>query len=197
MENKFKIIKILDENRQGLHMREISRQIKTGLPNIKRYLDIFEKRGIIKKEKKANLINITLNYKQEIFSDLKQIHLNLFLELPKKIQLAFNDFLRELKEKPLISLIFGSYAKGNYTKKSDLDIFLVFQELRNEKQIEETAKRIGMRTNVKINPIYIKYSEFKKNFLDKNHNFSNEIRNNVIIINGIEYYYELIREFIR
>ena len=197
MENKFKIIKILDENRQGLHMREISRQIKTGLPNIKRYLDIFEKRGIIKKEKKANLINITLNYKQEIFSDLKQIHLNLFLELPKKIQLAFNDFLRELKEKPLISLIFGSYAKGNYIKTSDLDIFLVFQELRNEKQIEETAKRIGMRTNVKINPIYIKYSEFKKNFLDKNHNFSNEIRNNVIIINGIEYYYELIREFIR
>ena len=111
--------------------------------------------------------------------------------------MAFNDFLTELEEKPLISLIFGSYAKGNYIKTSDLDIFLVFQELRNEKQIEETAKRIGMKTNVKINPIYVKYSQFKKNFLDKNHNFSNEIRNNVIIINGIEYYYELIREFIR
>jgi len=197
MENKLKIIKILDENRAGLHMRKISRQIKTGLPNIKRYLDILEKEKIIRKEKKANLINITLTYKLEIFPDLKQINSNSFLELPKNIQLASNDFLMELEEKSLISLIFGSYAKGNYNKNSDLDIFLVFQELKNEKQIEETAKRIGMRTNVKINPIYVKYSEFKKNFLDKNHNFSNEIRERVIILNGIEYYYELIREFIK
>jgi predicted nucleotidyltransferase len=197
MENKLKIIKILDEDRQGLHIREISRQIKTGLPNIKRYLNILEKEKIIRKEKKANLINITLTYKSEIFPNLKQIHSNSFLDLPRNIQMASNDFLMELEEKPLISLIFGSYAKGNYNKNSDLDIFLVFQELKNEKRIEETAKRIGMRTNVKINPVYISYPKFKKDFLDKNHNFSNEIRNKVILLNGIEYYYELIREFIK
>lgn len=197
MENKLRIIKLLDENRAGLHIREISRQIKTGLPNIKRYLDILEKEKIIRKEKKANLINITLTYKSEIFPDLKRIHSNSFLDLPKNIQTASNDFLMELEEKPLISLIFGSYAKGNYNKNSDLDIFLVFQELKNEKRIEETAKRIGMRTNVKINPVYISYPKFKKDFLDKNHNFSNEIRNKVILLNGIEYYYELIREFIK
>jgi predicted nucleotidyltransferase/DNA-binding transcriptional ArsR family regulator len=197
MENKLKIIKLLEENRQGLHIREISRQIKTGLPNIKRYLDILEKEKIIRKEKKANLVNITLTYKSEIFPDLKQINSNSFLDLPKNIRIASNDFLMELEEKPLISLIFGSYAKGNYNKNSDLDIFLVFQELKNEKRIEETAKRIGMRTNVKINPIYISYPKFKKDFLDKNHNFSNEIRNKVILLNGIEYYYELIREFIK
>jgi len=197
MENKLKIIKTLDENRKGLHIRELSRKINTGLPNIKRYLDIFEKKRIIKKEKKANLINITLTYNLEAFPDLKQIHLSSFLKLPKNIQIASNDFLTELEEKPLISLIFGSYAKGNYTKTSDLDLLLVFQKLRNEKQIEETAKRIGMRTNVKINPIYISYSQFKRDFLNKNHNFSNEIRNKIIIINGIEYYYELLKEFIK
>lgn len=197
MENKFKIIKILDENRQGLHIRELSRQIKTGLPNIKRYLDMLEKEKIIRKEKKANMINIILTYNSETFAYLKYIHSSSFLELPKNIQIASNDFLAELKEKPLISLIFGSYAKKNYTKNSDLDIFLVFQELKNTKDIEETSKRIGMRTNIKINPIYISYSKFKKDFLDKNNNFSNEIRNNVIILNGIEYYYELIKEFIK
>lgn len=196
MENKLKIIKILDENRNGLHIREISRRIKTGLPNVKRYLDILEKEKVIKKEKKANLINIFLMYKQESFHYLKQIHSESFLSLPKNVQLAVNDFLKELDEKPLISLIFGSYAKGNYIRDSDLDIFLVFQEVKT-KSVEETAKKIKMRTNTKINPVYLNYTQFKKDFLDKNNNFANEIRNKIILINGIEYYYELIQEFVK
>jgi len=197
MNNKLKIIRLLDENRQGLHIRELSRQIKTGLPNITRYVNILEKEKIIKKEKKANMVNIALTYKQESFADLKKIHSSSFLELPKNIQLASNDFLKELEEKPLISLIFGSYAKGSSHKDSDLDLFLVFQDVKKEKQIEETARKVEMRTNVKINPIYLNYSQFKKDFLDKNNNFANEIRNKVIILNGVEYYYELIQEFIK
>ena len=187
MENKFKIIKILDENRQGLHMREISRQIKTGLPNIKRYLDIFEKRGIIKKEKKANLINITLNYKQEIFSDLKQIHLNLFLELPKKIQLAFNDFLRELKEKPLISLIFGSYAKGKETKSSDLDLFVVGKVDSLE------IKKLGRNYGLDIQIFKVSFKDFSKMVRDKKE-FFGEVLENHILVRGEELF---IREVLK
>lgn len=195
MDNKLKIIRLLDENRFGLHIRELSRQIKTGLPNIKRYLDILEKERVIKKEKKANMVNITLTYHPGGYHYLKQIHSDLFLELPKNVQIASNDFLRGLEEKPLISLIFGSYAKGNYNKNSDLDIFLIFQDLKNEKQIENMAKIASGITNIKLNPIYVDYKAFKKDFLDKNNNFANEIKKKVIIINGIEYYYELIQEF--
>lgn len=197
MENKLKIIKILDENRAGKHIREISRLLETGLPNVKRYLDILEKEKIIKKQKKANLVNITLLYNNLAFPYLKQINSYKFTELPKNVQFAAQDFLSSLEQKPLIALIFGSYAKINFTKNSDLDIFLVFQNVNNEKQIEEEAKRISMRSNININPIYIDYLTFKKNFLDKNHSFSKEIKNKVIILNGVEYYYELVEEFIK
>jgi len=195
MEKKIQIIKLLDEKRQGLHIREISRQAKTGLPNVKRYLDILEKEKVIKKQKKGNMINITLLYKPALFPYLRQIHSGKFLELPASVQMAVQDFLKELEQKPVISLLFGSYAKLNYSKDSDIDIFLVFQELRDEKKIEEIAKRISMRSNTKISPIYTEYNEFKKKFMDKNNAFSNEIRNKVIIINGVEYYYELTGEF--
>ena len=197
MKNKQKIIKILDENRKGKHIRELSRLIGTGLPNVKRYLDILEKEKIVKREKIGNIINSSLLYNNLLVPYLKQINTYKFIELPKNVQLAIQDFLDSLEQKPLISLIFGSYAKGSYTKNSDLDIFLVFQNVNNEKNIEETTKRISMRSNININPIYIEYLTFKSNFMDKNHSFSNEIRNNVIIINGVEYYYELIREFIK
>ena len=197
MENKLKIIKILDENRDGKHIREISRLLGTGMPNVKRYLDILEKEKIIKKQKKANLINITLIYTNLSFPYLKKINSYKFTELPKNVQFAAQDFLSSLEQKPLITIIFGSYAKGNYTKNSDLDIFLVFQNINNEKQIEGEAKKISMRSNIRINPIYIDYLTFKKNLLDKNHSFSNEIKNKIVILNGVEYYYELIEEFIK
>src|SRR3989338_6440849 len=114
--------------------------------------------------------------------------------LDKNKKNAITQFLDELEEKPLIALIFGSYAKGNFTKDSDIDILLVFQEIK-QKNIENTAKRISMRTNTKISPVYVGYKEFEKNLLNKEHEFSNEIRNNIIIINGIEPYYALLWRF--
>ena len=195
MDNKLKIIKLLEENKQGLHIRELSRLASTGLPNIKRYLDILEKEKTVTKEKKGNLINITLRYAPKTITYLKQIHYEIFSELPSKIQIAITDFLKELIQKPLIVLVFGSYAKANFNKDSDIDILLVYQELKNEKAIENIAKAISDKTNTKLSPIYLDYESFKKNFLDKNHNFSNELRNGVIVLNGIEYYYELIEEF--
>ena len=111
--------------------------------------------------------------------------------MPVKVQNSFGDFLDEIEDKPLIALIFGSYAKKNYTKESDIDILLVFQK------IENTAKRISMRTNTKINPVYIEYKNFKDNFLNKEHNFSKEIRNKVIVMLGIENYYQLLWRFLK
>ena len=195
MEKKLEIINRLEENKDGIHIREISRLVKTGLPNVKRYLDILEKEKIIKKEKKGNLINIHINYNPRTFSYLKQIHYDLFSQLPSKIQNAVNQFIKELNEKPLIALIFGSYAKNNYSKDSDIDILLVYQELKNQKEIENSAKNISGLTNTKISPIYMDYKTFRENYLDKNDSFSNELRNKVIVLKGVGYYYDLVQEF--
>ena len=195
METKLKIIGTLDENKKGVHIRELARLVKTSYNNIVRNINILEKENVIKKEKDANLIKIRLKNHPLTIAYLKQVHTEKFLALPKKISNAINEFLNELEEKPLIALIFGSYAKGNYTKDSDIDILLIFQELTNQKDIENTAKRISLRTNTKISPVYVKYKEFEKNFLNKEHEFSNEIRNNIIIIAGIEQYYTLSWRF--
>ena len=117
--------------------------------------------------------------------------------MPVKVQNSIGDFLDEIEDKPLIALIFGSYAKKNYTKESDIDILLVFQKIENQQKIENTAKRISMRTNTKINPVYIEYKNFKDNFLNKEHNFSKEIRNKVIVMLGIENYYQLLWRFLK
>ncbi|MEK6941179.1 MAG: nucleotidyltransferase domain-containing protein [Nanoarchaeota archaeon] len=196
METKLRIIDALDKNKKGIHLRELARIVKTSYNNTVRNINLLEKQSIIKKEKDANLVKIKLKNHSLTIAYIKQTHTEKLLSLPKKISNAINDFLKELEEKPLIALIFGSYAKGNYTKESDIDILLVFQNVTKQINIENTAKRISMRTNTKINPVYVNYREFEKNFLNKEHEFSNEIRNDVIIILGIEQYYLLLWRFI-
>jgi len=196
METKLKLIKLLEENKKGVHLREISRLLKTGLPNVIRYVNILEKEEVVEKNKEANIIKVRLKKGIKTTAYLKQVNTEKFLSLPKNIQLAVNDFLNELEIKPIIALIFGSYSKGNYNEDSDIDILLVYQKTEGEKDIENTAKRISLRTNTKINPVYVDYKDFEKNFLDKKHDFSREIREEVIILNGIEVYYNLLWEFL-
>lgn len=197
METKLKIIAELEKGHEGIHLREISRLVKTGLPNVKRFLEILEEEKVVKREKEANLVKFKLRESQTTIAYLKQTNTQKFILLPVKIQNAVTDFLNELEEKPVIALIFGSYAKGNYAKESDTDVLLVFQKLENVKNIENIAKRISVRTNTKINPVYLEYKNFEKNFLDKNHDFSKEIRQDVIIIFGVEHYYKLLWGFLK
>jgi len=197
METKLKIIKELEKNHRGVHLRELSRLVKTGLPNVKRFVDILEKEKVIKKQKEANLLKIILKESPKTIAYLKQINTENFLSLPIIIRNSVSDFISELEIKPLVVLIFGSYAKGNYTKESDVDILLVFQKVEDEKDIENTAKRVSMRTDTKLSPVYVNYKNFEKNFLNKEHDFSNEIRQGVILLFGVEFYYNLLWRYLK
>jgi len=197
METKLKIIEELEKNNKGVHLRKLSRLVNSGLPNVKRFLGILEKEKVVKKEREANLLKFSLKEGEKTLAYLKQMHTERSLLLPGRVRIALNDFISEIKGKPLIALIFGSYAKRNSTKNSDIDILLVFQKIEDGKDIENTAKRISMRTNTKISPVYVNYSNFEKNFLDKEHDFSREIRQDVILILGVENYYKLLWRFLR
>ncbi len=199
METKLKIIAELERNPKGVHLREISRLVTSGLPNVSRFLEILEKEGAVKREKEANLVKFKLKEGEKIVAYLKQVHTEKFLMLPSKIKIAVREFLEEIEIKPLLAIIFGSYAKGNYTKESDIDVLLIFQKLEkeNDRDIENVAKRIGMRTNTKISPIYLEYKNFEKNFLNKEHDFSREIKQDVIILLGVESYYHLLWRFLK
>lgn len=196
METKLKIIRILDDKRTGVHLRELSRILETGLPNVIRHVDNLEKWDIVKKQKDANLMKISLKDNAKTLAYLKQVHSKKFDEMPVKIKNSLLEFINELDTRPLIALIFGSYAHRTYNENSDIDILLVFQKVEDAGSIENLAKKISMRTNTKINPVYLNYKNFETNFMNKNHNFSNEIRQNVILMTGLEEYYRLLWRFL-
>lgn len=174
----------------GVHKRELSKRLKLGMPSIDYALQKLDK--LIKKRRAGNQIRYFLDYSNEMLSPaLSTVEFSRFERLPSKIKLSVMDFLKELKEKPIIAVIFGSYANGSYTKNSDIDILLVFQRVEDSKQIENIAKRIGMKTNTQLNPIYLDYHSFKELFHDPTKEFFKKLKKDKIILIGIEWWRRL------
>jgi len=191
-----KMLKILTEiylNR-GIHLREISRKINLGIPAVKNQIDKLLKEALIVKKYEGRNLKFFLNTKNLfLISYLYQVEYSRLKKLPKFIKDMVFDFLKILENKPILTIIFGSYAKGNYTKTSDLDILLVFNQL-NKKEIEPKARIISNRYGINLEPIYLSFKEFRKKFFDERDDFMKGLKNNKIIINGIEYWVLLENE---
>ena len=177
----------------GIHKRELSKQLKLGMPSIDYGLKKISK--LIKLKKSGNQINYFLDYStEELTPSLNAVEYSRFEKLPEKVKLSVNDFLKELEAKPIIAVIFGSYASGNFTKNSDIDILLVFQKIEDSKKIENTAKKISMKTNTQLNPVYLSYQEFKESFHNSTKEFFKKLKKDKIILIGIEWWRQLVYE---
>lgn len=182
-------LRILEQiyTKPGIHKRELSKQLKIGMPSIDYALKKIER--LLKKQKSGNQINYFLDYSKEALTPmLHAVEYSRIEKLPTKIKLSVREFLRELKNKPIIAVLFGSYAKGNYTKDSDIDVLLVFQKIESEKQIEDTAKKISMRTNTKIAQVYLDYNIFRESFHNSTKQFFKNLRENKILLIGIDWW---------
>ncbi len=173
-----------------IHKRELSKQLKLSMPSIDYALKKLNK--VLKEAKSGNRITFCLDYSNKNLTPmLYAVEYSRFKKLPLKIRLAINDFLKELNKKPILAIIFGSYAKGNYTQNSDIDLLLVYQSINAPEFIENTAKIISLRTNAKINPVYLDYNSFRKSFHDGTKEFFKNLKENKIILIGMEWWREI------
>lgn len=197
-EGEKRIYLTLYMKKEGLHIREICRLTKLTLPTVTKHINRGESEGTIASERKGQLKICRLNFKTpKLVSILQDIELTRFEELPYNVQDSFNSFVDDLGEKPLMTLIFGSFAKNIYSKKSDLDVLLVFQRIDHKliKSIELSAAKIKGRTMVNIQPVSLGYNEFEKKILDTENEFMKDIRRNVLVLHGLDVYLKLIGRF--
>lgn len=178
---------------QGSHKRELSKQLKVGMPSIDYGLKKII--NILKQKKTGNQINYFVDYsKEELIPLLYAVEYSRLEGLPVKVRVSVTDFLRELAVKPLLAVIFGSYANNTYTKDSDIDILLVFQKIEDPKKIENTAKRISMKTNTRLNPVYLEYPQFKESFHNSTKDFFKKLKKDKLLLIGLEWWRQLIYE---
>lgn len=188
-------IKVLEQVylHPGIHKRELSRKLGVGMPSVDHAIKKVDK--LLKKEKSGNQIRYYLDYSQDaLIPALYAVEHSRFEKLPAVVKLSIKDFLQELTEKPMMVMLFGSYAKNTYTKKSDIDILLVFQNFPHAERIENTAKRISMRTNIGVSAVYLDYNSFRDSFHNPTKRFFKELKEKKILLEGIEEWRRLRNE---
>ena len=122
----------------------------------------------------------------------------------EKIKIAFIFYANEKKEKfeedygkvyrALLKVnegdidflaVFGSYAKGNPTKNSDVDVLCVSS---NKNKVESKLKGLRYETNLEFTPVVMSKTEFAK-IKKENEQFWNDLVDYGIIFKGYELFY--------
>jgi len=175
----------------NLTFKQIKEQSKQKSNNIVQVaLKEFQTQKIVKTKKTGNVTTYRLN----LNNNLTLNYFNLLNELETHKNKIPKEILQEIQEKILkyteffILILFGSYAKGKSTEKSDLDIAVIAESEETKKEITLYLETIKRR---KIKPI--DYHVFTRNeFLEMlkadYENVGKQIyKNNIVYYGFIEY----------
>ncbi len=91
----------------------------------------------------------------------------------------------ELKTKDVV-VLFGSYAKGSETERSDIDLLIISKG--GKKSLSFSKYEVLFRK--KINPLFVTKSEFEKMLRDRDENVGKQALKSHIILNNPESFWE-------
>lgn len=178
----------LDDYKKSLHLREISRKTKIDVKAIQLQLKKLEKINVLSsiirgrnKDYRLNLNNVTTKYylvMAEIFVSIIYLKKNFMI---KKIVGEIENKIHD----PLI--LFGSFAKGTYTKESDVDVFIISDKKINTSSIIEATNMVGREISLK--------SANRQQFLEglrNNDPLIKEVVSNHIILKGADEFSDIM-----
>ena len=155
-DNNYKAMKLFfDSPGAKFHIREIARLTGLSAPGVSKIVRRLKKEGLLLSEKNYLMENVFAS-KNEKFLRLKRCYnlLNIY-------ESGLVEFLQQEYEEPEAIVLFGSYAKGEDSSKSDIDI-AVFTNKTKDVRLAGFERKTGRA----INLYTIRADECKKEFLN-------------------------------
>jgi len=199
-----KIIRLMRKNIVlGLTISEISRRLDIGYRPAYNHISEMEKEGIINVLKIGNAKQCKLNLEntktRHLLQELDIIRKEELYNKNQKFKTILESIISKLTEKYLSEILsivlFGSYAKGNANKQSDIDLMFIVDDLKDKnlrESIERECASIHYSHNIKISPLITNIEEFKKMLKEKELNVGKEIREFGISLYGHEIFWRII-----
>lgn len=162
------------------YLRNISNKLNMNPSLAFRILNKLYGAGFLIRRKIGKEIQYSINKNADfklLTAILEEYHLERAVERSPNLKTAINLILNN---KDLINssekiYLFGSYAAGNFTKKSDIDILFVNED---KKLVSKTCREVSVILGKDINPIIYTKDKFNSD-LFKGEPFLNSIVNNV------------------
>src|SRR3989344_4079503 len=199
-----KIIKLMRKNiALGLTISEISRRLDIGYRPAYNHINEMGKEGIINVLKIGNAKQCKLNLEntktRHLLQELDIIRKEELYNKNQKFKTILESIISKLTEKYLSEILsivlFGSYAKGNANKQSDIDLMFIVDDLKDKnlrESIERECASIHYSHNIKISPLITNIEEFKKMLNSKELNVGKETKEFGISLYGHEIFWRII-----
>ena len=136
-----------------MYIREIARSTKGNINAIRRELANLEEIGLLKSEKKGNSKYYVANKKMPIYNELASIILK-----TEGVAKELQDGLIEIGVET--AFIYGSFASGEATVNSDIDIFIIGEI--NEDKLIIKIREIEKTLSREINYVLFTAKEFER-----------------------------------
>lgn len=176
---------LVEKGDQKINIRQLSQELSINYSNVYYSIKQLQNEGLISLEKMGNSYNCILN---------KKVHPLIFqAEYGRRDTFIKDKNIKALKSKlnslkfPFIALIFGSYAKGNRTKGSDLDLMTISEKNRI-KDLEQIISLLPLN----IHMVPLTFEEFSSMAQTKKFNVVLEVMAANVILIGIEDYYRML-----
>lgn len=186
MDNKLKIINYLGKNLgERFTMHNLSKRVNIPYASFFRTV-----------QKMGDLLNI------EIIGRSKTIFLNTTNPILKAYLAISSDEESKafLKKQPILKkmaselntndmvVLFGSYAKGKETEKSDIDLLVINKD--GKKSLSFSKYELLFKKQ--INPVFITMKEFRAMLHDKEENVGKQALKNHVVLNNPERFWGLV-----
>jgi len=190
------ILKFLLRHQNEQHtIRSIARKLGRSYTLVYNNIADLGGKSIIKKNNvpPAQIVSINDSIPLQILVD---IELKIKYEFLKKypwIELMLNDILSTTENPFFIFIVFGSYARGEQTRRSDIDILVIAQTKDQAEKIKNSCD--NLYTKVKKNIVVARISDLiEMTSKPREFNVGNEAIKNHIILQGVEQYYQIVRK---
>lgn len=183
--NVIKILDVLKKDRFYFNQIYELTKIKSK-NNLLKNLNSLVNHKILNRDKNKGNTFYSLNYENQFTLALLQlININQLYNLPFERRKAIIDLVNSTK--PLIAVLFGSTAKNNFKKNSDIDILLIYNsKIRN---IDNHIQEVGSKYGIKINAIILKFLDVNRMDSSLKHIFKTGYP-----VTGYSYFYEVLKD---
>jgi predicted nucleotidyltransferase len=191
MKTERKIIKIMLRENSGFTIRELSKKIKSDYKITHTAVKRLLQKKILSKKNIGKSVLCSLNKwipcKELLFAEYERAYEVL---KNKDIRQLFKEITSKMTTSFFIIILFGSFAKGNINRYSDIDLLFI----SNEKDFESAIRKILRLVPLNVHPLVLNEKEFLRMLASSELNVVKEVVNNYVILYGIENFYKLMKK---
>ncbi len=184
-----------------IHLREIARLSESSLANVDNSMRLFVKSDIFKRNEMSHSTFFKPNLENDetvkIFELLEFDRRKAFYAKNKNIARLlkkYTDTVVELSNKRIqLIVLFGSVARGEWTKKSDIDILAVVPDKENDITNILNKAKTDVSPLLEIRPVSTTTKKFINGYKAKTEFYDNLWKDRIVLYNEF-LFWQLIRE---